>query len=435
MEYDADACEIKLVGSETFERTQRKLATLSAAAELMYKQIQTQWKKTTQLPDNLSELLRQSHERLPAQTLQKIEDRYGLERTGFFDSHPSPADRIRQARRAQDPGAFHDDRPASSLFTSFEHPARFVTLLHYTDDLGIPVSEKMLVCVESKVTERNRRIDTSGAEELLNQYFLGLLPLMLPLRLPPLTASGNCEADHAELNQLANGLQQVTAQLAPIASRYREATECLIQSRASGRLLEAGGSYRSAAFGLTETTLEAARAAEAESQATLSSLRHSVREVGAALQRRMQLGLSLKLSDCVASPGRGAELAEEMSQAVIQVESSSENYTAMMELAEALAVLARIMAVRDREGESPALSRALADQLAAVQSLKPPTPAGLAKNQSQPALQIQLSQKPKHEGEAGFEALRQQTQQWFTSYHASLSSLAEAARSAEVISA
>ena len=145
MEYDADACEIKLVGSETFERTQRKLATLSAATELMYKQIHAQWKKTTQLPDNLSELLRQSHERLPAQTLQKIEDRYGLERTGFFDSHPSPADRIRQARRAQDPGAFTTTAPRPRSLPALSIPARFVTLLHYTDDLGIPVSEQMLL--------------------------------------------------------------------------------------------------------------------------------------------------------------------------------------------------------------------------------------------------------------------------------------------------
>ena len=58
MEYDADAWEVKLAGSETFERTQRKLATLSAAMELTYKQIHERWQRTRMLPDNLSEMLR-----------------------------------------------------------------------------------------------------------------------------------------------------------------------------------------------------------------------------------------------------------------------------------------------------------------------------------------------------------------------------------------
>lgn len=434
MEYDADACEIKLVGSEIFERTQRKLATLSAATGLMYKQIHAQWKKSEQLPDNLSELLRQSHERLPAQTLQKIEDRYGLERTGLFDSHPSPADRIRQARRAQDPGAFHDDRPASSLFTSFEHPARFVTLLHYTDDLGIPVSEQMLLRVESKQAAGNRRPATRDSDELLNEYFLGILPLMLPLRLFPPTASTNYETDHTELSRLATGLQQVTAQLTPIATQYREATERLIQSRAAGRLIEAQVPIIATTFGLTEATLEAARTWETESLTTRDSLRHAVREVGAALQRRMQLGLALKLSDR-GSPGDGTDPMQEIAQAATQVESASENYAAQLELAEALAVLDRITDVRDSEGESSTLSRALAAQMATVHSLQPPSPVLIPENQVKPALQLQLSKKPRHAGGAELEALHQQTQQWFARYHASLNLLVGAARSVEVINA
>jgi hypothetical protein len=114
-----------------------------------YKQIHVTWKKNHQLPDNLSELLRQAHDQLPPPVLQKIDDTLGLDRTNLFDSHPSAADRIRQARKAGEPGIFHDHRPAAELFASFDHPARFVTLLHYTDDLGIPITQQMLLHVES----------------------------------------------------------------------------------------------------------------------------------------------------------------------------------------------------------------------------------------------------------------------------------------------
>jgi Zn-dependent protease with chaperone function len=118
MEYDADAYEIKVAGSECFEQTMRKLATLQAAWEVTQKHLRASWKHDKTLPDNLPHLIRHAHQKLPAPVLQKIDDMLGFHRTGLFDSHPSPADRIRQARKAADPGIFNDDRPAASLVSS-----------------------------------------------------------------------------------------------------------------------------------------------------------------------------------------------------------------------------------------------------------------------------------------------------------------------------
>src|SRR6185436_3387355 len=70
MEYNADACQIKVVGTETFERTHRKLGTLEAAMGVADKQIKLTWDRTHQLPDNLPEVLRRAHESLPAPVLQ-----------------------------------------------------------------------------------------------------------------------------------------------------------------------------------------------------------------------------------------------------------------------------------------------------------------------------------------------------------------------------
>lgn len=71
----------------------------------------------------------------------------GLEGMSLFDTHPSNGDRIRRARQANAPGVFDLDAPARALFSNFEVPARQVTLLHYADDLDLPVAMALLTPV------------------------------------------------------------------------------------------------------------------------------------------------------------------------------------------------------------------------------------------------------------------------------------------------
>ena len=84
---------------------------------------------------------------MPAEKRTRIEDRLGLATTGLFDTHPSDGDRIRRARRAGEPGVFHLEEPATTLFANFDAVARQVTLLHYTDDIGLYCEPEDLVPV------------------------------------------------------------------------------------------------------------------------------------------------------------------------------------------------------------------------------------------------------------------------------------------------
>ncbi len=439
MEYDADAWEVKLAGSETFERTQRKLATLSAAMEKMYKQIHVQWQKTRQLPDNLSELLRQNHESLSPATLQKIEDASGLERTGFFDSHPSLADRIRAARRAQDSGVFHDDRPASDLFSSFDHPARFVTLLHYTDDLDIPVTQDMLLRVEAKVPVSHGKpgagavLVSRASVATLDQYFLGALPLLLPVKLPPLVPSMNYEADMTELLEITGSLQDVRGRLEPIVAQYHEATERLILARTAGQLLSAGLSVAAEDYGLTEATLEAMQAAEAEAAQERDALCHSLHEVGNALQRRLQLGLALRL----AAPGETGDSRisnETIAETLVILEPAAERYVDEQLVIDAVAVFDRLVALRQPGADSPELEQAIATQLDVINTLHP----GVMEHPActRPAMQLKLSGPAKHaDDDADLPRLRQESERWLSEYYADLELLVTAAQFVEGIQA
>ncbi len=432
LEYDADACEIKLVGSDTFERTFRKLATLDAAAQHMRRQMRNEWRHSRQLPDNMCELLRRARESLPATVIEKIQASYGMRSTGLFDSHPSPADRIRRARQAQDPGAFHDDRPAAELFTSFEHPARFVTLLHYTDELGIPVTPEMLLRVETKATTAQPDCQSSAVAQpgIQNDYFLGILTLIQPLPISSPLPSADYEADFTALTQLATGLQQAAEQLGDIGEQYRQATGRLVQARAALRLLEARAPIKAGDFGLEAATLNTAQQGEAEATVTRESLRHSVREVSAAFQRRLQLGVGLKLADGGELQG-DANAAERVAQAVSQLQTASVDYASRRELTEAFAVLDRLCSLRDAEGESPALARALAAQVNAVNSFRT-QPAYLpAQTAALPKAHLILSRKPKEADAAELKTLRQQTRQWLADYQANLDLVVEFALAGE----
>lgn len=139
MEYDADACEVQLAGSKVFEETALLLATLHEADHLAFKRVRVSWENSNALPDDWPKLIRIQHGQLPALKRSAIHDRAGLESTGFFSTHPASGDRIRQARQAEAPGVFGWNSPASDLFSNFEILSRQVTILHYTDELGLPL--------------------------------------------------------------------------------------------------------------------------------------------------------------------------------------------------------------------------------------------------------------------------------------------------------
>jgi hypothetical protein len=88
---------------------------------------------------------------LPAHFQQRLHDTLGLSKTRIFDTHPCAADRIRQARQAQEPGVFHLERPASALFSHFDIVSQQVSNLHYTDTLGLNLfGAKLRPVVEGK---------------------------------------------------------------------------------------------------------------------------------------------------------------------------------------------------------------------------------------------------------------------------------------------
>ena len=137
MEYDADSYEIKLAGSEDFETTAVRLNLLNEALARTYKTIRTTWNLNHELPDNFPAYLLRHEAELPPVVRKKIQDTLGLAKTSLLSTHPCDADRIRAARKGNEPGIFHLDLPATTLFSNFEIVSRQVSQVHYVEDLGI----------------------------------------------------------------------------------------------------------------------------------------------------------------------------------------------------------------------------------------------------------------------------------------------------------
>ena len=410
MEYDADAYEIKVAGSECFEQTTRKLATLDAAWNQTQKHLVASWKHSKSLPDNLPELIRHAHQGLPSQVLQQIDDTLGFHRTGLFDSHPSPADRIRRARQANEPGIFQDERPAAALFASFEHPSRFVTLLHYTDDIGIPIREDMLTHVE--VEGRG-----GGSGTNVNEYFLGILPLMKPIHLGLPMASTQMDADYAELNQLTSSLKQIAPQLEGFAEQDAELLDRLISVHAAHILLNNGYGLTEGALSLPKMNLETAAVAEGEAITARQELRHSLREIVPILTRRLQLGIGLALANVGESASHDAD-TQSIKELVTWLNDNFAIYPQQQELAEVLMTLWKMNDVKATEGENPAMRRALAavGQMATAlgEKLFP---------SDEPAKAPNTSRLHVAKNSADFAIIRRQNDQWLQGYHKKVSDL------------
>lgn len=423
MEYDADAYAIKVAGSEACEQSTQKFAVLEAALENTYKDLQHLWERKGQLPDNLPALLRTSHQKLPAHVQRKIDDTLGFRRAGLFDTHPSPIQRIQRARQADDPGIFHDDQPAATLFSSFEYPSRFVTLLHYTDDLGIPIVPEMLVPVQAEEDkmpgQRAKKTMGAGAVETC---LMGLKSLLLPLRLETPEPSADLETDYATLNQLTAALKPIHKTIAPIPEQYQRVSERMVQARVAMRLAEAGAPWSADDLQLDSVSSAALQERVNELQAEERGLRHSVHEVSDAIAHRLQLIVSLALADRGEAPDVGG-VDGGLAKLVERLNTLADEYPRQAQLSEELKVLGIIKEQRQSQGETPALSRAMALQLRALGKLVS-DPERQRTNPASSPTGLRLSTRREYFGDTDLEHIRQENHQWLSDYHSTIEQIA-----------
>jgi Zn-dependent protease with chaperone function len=139
MEFDADRNEARLVGSDMFESTSRRIMELSAANEKSMGDL-VGLINLGVLGDNLPKLVMHNVARIPRKTKSTLRKAMESESTGLFDTHPSFASRVKNAQQENTPGVFRIDAAASDLFLHFDPLCRNVTWDLYRDLFGVHIN-------------------------------------------------------------------------------------------------------------------------------------------------------------------------------------------------------------------------------------------------------------------------------------------------------
>ncbi len=144
MEYHADACAMAIGGSAGLESLLIRLREQGVLERIAYEGLQQFWQKARQLPNSIPEFLDRLEQRAPADFHEQARNTLLNETAGLFATHPTSAQRIKNARQRMSAGILDLERPARSLFNDFAHVSELVTGRHYRQTLRLPVTPAML---------------------------------------------------------------------------------------------------------------------------------------------------------------------------------------------------------------------------------------------------------------------------------------------------
>jgi Zn-dependent protease with chaperone function len=141
MEFDADVHEAKLVGSDVFEATMKRIRTIQDASRSVDEDVERNWAQK-KLPDNLPLLIErkaQSHMPVPIDPRMHADP---------HETHPPDALRLRAVRELKEPGVFHVRRPASELFSDLAALSRTATRDHFKGETKYAIADGTVVPAE-----------------------------------------------------------------------------------------------------------------------------------------------------------------------------------------------------------------------------------------------------------------------------------------------
>jgi Zn-dependent protease with chaperone function len=184
MEFDADRYEARVSGSDVFVKTTERLEMLGLASHAAFNDLESAWREK-RLCDDLPSLIRSREVEMPTDLRKAIAKHQTEGKTGWFDTHPAHADRIKSARWENAPGIFKLDSPATALFTDFVDLARRATVAFYHQTLGNAVQREHLVATDAMVQDSGRKQQSFLALQRYCQDLVRAIRPVFPPAAPP----------------------------------------------------------------------------------------------------------------------------------------------------------------------------------------------------------------------------------------------------------
>lgn len=259
MEFNADRCEVRMVGPRTLAATLWRMRQLSVAHQLSFLDVVSFYQEG-RLPDDMIALAVANTNLVTPKVKKRLHRMLLEQKTGLFDSHPSDRDRIQAAMQdgstgLDRSGPLSNKLPATFLFSQFEKISKAATLQFYEEALRRPISPKLLHPVE-KLLER-QRVEIEGAKAL-RRYFQTTIPPLRPLPIAPQSTDEPDDPDEIT-QELKNCRERMIAELPNykrLTPRYQTAEETFFETIAAHSLLQAGLPFKPSDYHFIEANTE-----------------------------------------------------------------------------------------------------------------------------------------------------------------------------------
>jgi Zn-dependent protease with chaperone function len=296
MEYDADSYEAKVAGSDAFESTAGRLQELNVASEFAFEEVRQSW-TGNRLPENLPLLVEHKAATLPGDIRQKLVSSADSTKTGWFDTHPCDADRVKAARALNEPGVFRVEQPATGLFADFAETSKAVTRHQYEKHWELEFSPQNLVSSEEMLSESAANAAADAAiRTFYGEVNISLVPLLTEGLLPTLPDREAAAAQWREARERSEQLRNDASEASAGIVREQQRLVDFISAR---HLTAAGSKVEPKEFALPESASSvteqeaAANSAIAAATNAIDQQLAKVDEFVAALRKRVTLALRL----------------------------------------------------------------------------------------------------------------------------------------------
>ena len=238
MEFDADAHEVRFVGSKAAVDTWPQILALNQAAELADFKLAEHW-KNRKLPEDMPAFIARVAKSLSPDARAAIKRQTEDRHTGWFDSHPATALRIDAMRALDESGVFRLDEPATLLFTNFRDASRRASYNYFKARVGEFIQSATFVSADqifgSSEAESARG---AAAENYLGYEAPDCRPLMLGLN--ELHPTEDPKATWEKLRQARASLKAAAPAAAAALAAYLEADTKLLHVEAAPALFALG---------------------------------------------------------------------------------------------------------------------------------------------------------------------------------------------------
>ncbi|MBN1910091.1 MAG: M48 family metalloprotease [Pirellulales bacterium] len=358
MEFDADRQETMLAGSDAFEATTWKIHVLSVAAESAQGQLGFFYQEG-RLADNYPGLIIANVGDLTAKMKKELKKYLGTTKTGWFDTHPCPRDRVAKSRELKAPGLFRMEGPATALFSDFTGLSRGVTWDMYRGFFGPSFQPSAMHPLEDLLA----RIDhEKECAEAFKRFFLGGMYAIRPLPLDDvlLREPDDLVKTAAKLRDARKEMAATRADYNTRMKDYLEADDRREDARVAKALLEVGVHMSADSTKKRYPSAWAATQDAREAQGIVLKLEPLLKPFEQCAVRRLTAALSfLSVSKVAARIEQANEFERESTYLISVLEQMNLQTSAVFELSLKVQTLVRLFQnVSDGETDSQIINRA-----------------------------------------------------------------------------